>query len=188
MKFHMNRNLKTPVILVALVAMALLVVFWATARKRPYPLPEDFEWRRWNLSDEQRREIAQLSEDMRKGGATRREIMDAVTAMIDEWGIRPPIAGDIELFYTAKTVVSSVNTALLVFLLFTYYDIYRQTRSEFTIGLIIFALVLLLYALSSNPLVHWIFGFRAFGLGPFAMLPDLFTLAALVTLLYLTLK
>ena len=184
----MNKNFKTLVILTALVAVALLVVFWATARRRPYPLPEEFEWRRWNLDDEQRREIWQLTEDMRKGGATPREIMEAVTAKINEWHIGPPHPADIELFYTAKTVVSSVNAALLVSLIITYIDIYRQTRSEFTIGLMIFALVLLLYALSSNPLVHWIFGFRAFGLGPFAMLPDLFTLAALVTLLYLTLK
>jgi hypothetical protein len=47
---------------------------------------------------------------------------------------------------------------------------------------------LLLNALVSNPLLQFGFGFRAFGLGPFAMLPDLFTFFALVVLLYLTLK
>jgi hypothetical protein len=36
--------------------------------------------------------------------------------------------------------------------------------------------------------VIWAFGFRAFGLGPFAMLPDLFTFGALVVLLYLSIK
>ena len=108
------------------------------------------------------------------------------------WGPHPPpsqnIPGDIEFFYTAKTVVSTVNVTLLIFLLFTYISIYRKTRSEFTIGLIIFSIVLLFYALSSNPLIHWTFGFRAFGLGPFAMLPDLFTCVALAVLLYLTIK
>ena len=98
------------------------------------------------------------------------------------------IRGDIELFYTFKTLVSTLNATLLVFLLITYVDIYNQTRSEFTIGLVVFSLVLLLYALVSNPIVHWIFGFRGAGLGPFAVLPDLFTCAALVTLLYLTLR
>jgi hypothetical protein len=65
---------------------------------------------------------------------------------------------------------------------------YLKTKSEFVIGLMIFSMVLLLNALTSNPLVHQIFGFYAFGLGPFAMLPDLFTLSALIVLLYLTFR
>ncbi len=102
----------------------------------------------------------------------------------------PPnrIRGDIELFYIIKTVVSSVNVTLLIFLLATYIYMYKKTQSEFTVGLVIFSLILLFYALTSNPLVHLIFGFSAFGLGPFAMLPDLFTSMALGVLLYLTLK
>jgi hypothetical protein len=98
------------------------------------------------------------------------------------------IPGDIEFFYTAKTVVSTINVTLLIFLLLTYISIYTKTRSQFTIGLIIFSMVLLFNALASNPMVQWIFGFRAFGLGPFAMLPDLFTCAALIVLLYLSIK
>jgi hypothetical protein len=107
-----------------------------------------------------------------------------------EHRLPPPrdIPGDIEFFYTAKTVVSMINATLLIFLLLTYVDIYRKTRSEFTIGLTIFSGVLLLNALASNPLVIWIFGFRPVGLGPFAFLPDLFTFGALVILLYLSIK
>jgi len=103
---------------------------------------------------------------------------------------RPPenIPGDIEFFYTAKTVISTINVTLLIFLLFTYVSIYRKTRSEFTIGLIIFSIVFLLNALASNPLMIWAFGFRPFGLGPFALLPELFTCVALAVLLYLTFK
>jgi len=108
------------------------------------------------------------------------------------WAQRPwppeNIPGDIEFFYTAKTVVSTINVTLLVFLLLTYISIYRKTRSDFTIGLIIFSLVLLLNALASNPFVIWVFGFRPFGLGPFALLPDLFTFVALTVLLYLSIK
>jgi hypothetical protein len=110
----------------------------------------------------------------------------------EPWGPRqrPPyeIPGDIEFFYTAQTIVSSINVVLSVFLLLTYISIYRKTLSEFTIGLIIFSMVLLLHAVTSIPLVHWIFGFREFGLGPFAMLPNLFTLGALVVLIYLSIK
>jgi hypothetical protein len=95
---------------------------------------------------------------------------------------------DIEFFYTAKTVVSTVNVTLLAFLLATYVAIYTKTRSEFTMGLIVFAAVLLLNALASNPFVIWLFGFEASGLGPFALLPDVFTFGALMVLLYLSLK
>jgi len=100
----------------------------------------------------------------------------------------PIIPGDIELYYTAKTVVSSINVTLSVFLLLIYINIYEKTRSEFTAGLIIFSAVFLLNALASNPLVIWFFGFRPVGLGPFALLPDVFTLAALAVLLYLSAK
>jgi hypothetical protein len=98
------------------------------------------------------------------------------------------ILGDFEFFYVAQTVISTVNITLLIFLLTMYIDIYRKTRSQFTIGLIIFSMVFLLNALTANPLFIWIFGFRAFGLGPFALLPDIFEFIALTVLLYLSAK
>jgi heme/copper-type cytochrome/quinol oxidase subunit 2 len=102
---------------------------------------------------------------------------------------RPPyIQWDIEFFYIAKTVISTINVIILVFLVIVYADIYRKTRSEFTVGLIIFSATLLLYALTSNPIVIRAFGFRLFGLGPFALLPDVFTFVALIILLYLSIK
>jgi predicted signal transduction protein with EAL and GGDEF domain len=103
---------------------------------------------------------------------------------------RPPenILSDVELFYTVGTVVSTVNLTLSIFLLFIYIGIYQKTRSEFTIGLVIFSAVFLLNALASNPLFIRAFGFWPVGLGPFAMLSDLFTLAALAVLLYLSVK
>jgi len=102
----------------------------------------------------------------------------------------PPqyIPGDLEFFYTAETVVSTVNVTLSVFLLLFYVSMYRKTRSEFTIGLMIFSLVFLLNALASSPLVVWAFGFQPLGLGPFALLPGVFTFGALAVLLYLSIK
>jgi len=102
----------------------------------------------------------------------------------------PPyyLPGDIEFLYSAKAVLSSVNVALLAFLLITYLDIYRKTRSEFTIGLIVFSIIFMFYLLASNPLIIWAFGYRIFGLGPFTILPDIFTLAALIVLLYYVFK
>jgi hypothetical protein len=103
---------------------------------------------------------------------------------------RPPenIPGDIEFFYMADGVFSMINIALLISLLVIYIDIYMKTRSEFTIGLIIFSAAFLLNALASTPLIAGVFGFQASGLGPFVLLPDLFTSAALIVLLYLSVK
>ena len=130
-------------------------------------------------------------------------ILVAVALLVAFWGITNTpspstfplnvrrervIPADIELFYTAQTVISTINVALLVFLLFTYIDIYRKIKSEFAIALMVFSMILLLHAFSSNPLLHRAFGFRAIGLGPFAMLPDLFTCIAVTILIYLSFK
>jgi hypothetical protein len=95
---------------------------------------------------------------------------------------------DLEFYYIARTVVSTVNIALLVFLTATYVTIYRKTKSEFTIGLLIFALIFLIKDLTESPFITGAFGFRLSGLGPFALLPDLLEFAALTVLLYLSVK
>jgi hypothetical protein len=115
----------------------------------------------------------------------------AVLTLYKQFGARhmpPPgtVSGDIELFYIAKTMVSTINIALLAFLIIIYADIYRKTRSEFTIGLLMFAIVFLMKDFASNPMVIGAFGFGLYGLGPFALLPDLFELLALSVLLYLS--
>ena len=102
--------------------------------------------------------------------------------------VNPSIMGDIEVYYTLKTIISSVNTTLLVILLTVYIDLYSKTKSEFTLGLMIFSMALLFYAVSSNPMFQMVFGFQALGLGPFAMLPDLFSFVAVTVLTYLSLK
>lgn len=95
---------------------------------------------------------------------------------------------DIELFYVARTVISTINVALLIVLVINYAGIYLKLRSEFTIGLLIIAIAFLIKDLTSSPLVVGAFGFGLFGLGPFAFLPDLFELIALSALLYLSIK
>jgi hypothetical protein len=105
--------------------------------------------------------------------------------------VPPParaLPGDVELFYVANTIISTINIALLVILIVIYVNIYVKTRSPFTIGLVIFALVFLVRDLTSSPFVTAIYGFRVYGLGPFAFLPSLFELVALSILLYLSAK
>jgi hypothetical protein len=87
-----------------------------------------------------------------------------------------------------KTMVSFINIALILLTLGIYIDIYRTIRAKFTLGLITMILLLLMYALTSNPLVHLGFGYQTIGLGPFAILPDIFTTVALLILFYLSLE
>jgi len=100
----------------------------------------------------------------------------------------PDFRGDFEFYYTAKTVISSINIVLVSALLVIYVALYKENKSDFVFGLILFASVLLFYGLASNPIVMNIFGFRPFGLGPFAVLPDLFATISLAIMLYLTSK
>jgi hypothetical protein len=96
--------------------------------------------------------------------------------------------GDIEIFYAGKTIISTINLALITFLLATYIDLYRKVKSEFTIALMVFSAVLLLYAFASSPILYMRLGFRPAGLGPFAILPDIFSCVAVSILIYLSFK
>lgn len=102
--------------------------------------------------------------------------------------VAPPVSNpaDLELFYIAQTVVSSLNMVLLAVLVIVNVDIFRKTRSKFTFGLLIFSIAFLFKDLTSNPLIIWMFGFHPVGLGPFALLPDLFEFVVLTVLLYLS--
>ena len=93
---------------------------------------------------------------------------------------------DLSIYYTAKAVLSSMNAFLLIVLSSIYWKVYRDTGLEFSLGLVIFSVALLMYSLVSNPLLVSVAGYRASGLGPFAMLPDLFTCIASFTLLYIS--
>ena len=100
----------------------------------------------------------------------------------------PQIRDDIELYYTIRAVLSTVNIALLVVLFGTYLSIYIKTRSQFTVGLLIFAVVFLIKDVAASPFTMNLFNFGMSGLGPFAFIPDLLELAALSVLLYLSWK
>jgi hypothetical protein len=100
----------------------------------------------------------------------------------------PTNPDDFEFFYVAKTAVSSVNMALLAFILISNIYIFRKTRSKFTFGLLIFSVAFLLKDLTASPIIIWAFGYRLVGLGPFAFLPDLFEFVVLSVLLYLSLE
>jgi hypothetical protein len=93
-----------------------------------------------------------------------------------------------EIYVSMKTAVTLVNIVIAIILIAMYVKIYREVKSDFTVGLIVVMFALLLYAITSNPFIQSLFSFRSFGMGPFIMLPDIFTTIALSVLLYLSLK
>jgi hypothetical protein len=97
-------------------------------------------------------------------------------------------AGDLELYYMFRTILSTVNIVLIAVLIFNYIGIYLKTRSEFTLGLMLFAAMLLIKDITLNPIIIGLGGFGLSGLGPFAFIPDLFEMTALLVLFYLSVK
>lgn len=95
----------------------------------------------------------------------------------------PPIS--METMIQIKLFVATFSVVLLLFLLWNYISIYRDLPNRFTLGLLLFTVALLLYGISSSPLLHLLLGFRP-GVtpGPFTFLPDLFASVAVIILLY----
>ena len=88
--------------------------------------------------------------------------------------------------FIAKIVLSSANIILLTIVFIIYVGIHNKTKSQFSLGLVIFTIALLFYSVTSNPIMQGFGGFRVSGLGPFTMLPDLFSCVASAILLYLS--
>ncbi|MFB6129974.1 MAG: hypothetical protein ABEJ28_04030 [Salinigranum sp.] len=85
----------------------------------------------------------------------------------------------------AKVFLSTFNLIVLLALGWSYLSLYRELPNGFTASLLVVTAALFLYALSSNPVIPRLFGFRGGpGLGPFTFLPDLFAAVAVVLLLY----
>lgn len=85
-----------------------------------------------------------------------------------------------------KSVLTTVNTALCIVLIAGYLRLHSEVGSRFTLGLLFMTFALLVYAATSNPVLHALWGYCLQGLGPFTLIPDLFAAAALGTLLYLS--
>ena len=102
--------------------------------------------------------------------------------------IEIPSPEELQMFFRVRTVFSTLNTGLALCLLIVYLEIYLRTHAQFTVGLIIFATTLLLYAITSNPLLRTLFVLQPYAIDLFTGLPELFTTTALVVLLYLSLK
>lgn len=90
-------------------------------------------------------------------------------------------------YIKGKTLISLVNTVLLLYLFASYLDIYRNTKARFTLGLMFLCGALVSYSLFSNPILLS-FNSRVDGLQiirSFNVIPDIFTTLASTILIYL---
>ncbi len=94
----------------------------------------------------------------------------------------------LETLYISRTVLTTVNIAILSILTASYAILYSKTRSQFTIGLLIFSAVFLMKDITSSPFFIGAFFYTLSGLGPFALIEPLLEFLALTVLLYLTLE
>jgi len=97
------------------------------------------------------------------------------------------ISNMLVLYIEGRTVLAIINTCLLLYLMWFYYNIYRETRSNFSLCLVLFAATLFLYSITSNPIMIWINGFNGANIfNLFNLLPDVFTTLASAILIYLS--
>ncbi len=113
-----------------------------------------------------------------------------VGLLLAEW-LLPPLAGtgmqgQSGFYLRAKSVLTTINMALCLVLVASYLRLYAEVKSRFTLGLAFVMFAMFVYAATSNPIIHALSGFCLSGLGPFTMIPDLFAMAALGILLYLS--
>ena len=98
------------------------------------------------------------------------------------------LSRQITTYIQGKILISVVNTILLVYLFANYLDMYRTTKSSFTLGLVFLSAALLSYSLFTNPVLLRITS----GSGGlqiiqyFNFLPDLLTTMASTILIYLS--
>ena len=94
----------------------------------------------------------------------------------------------LKVVMTLKTVISFVNGALILLMLGIYIDLYRKIRTNFTAGLLLLIIVLLMNAMSSNPLIFLRFDGAIFGPSMVLIIPDILSTIALSVLFYLSLE
>lgn len=95
------------------------------------------------------------------------------------------LPAQIRVLIHAEVFFTTLNLVLLLALAGIYVRLYRDLPNKYTVSLVTLSLALLLYALTSNPLVHALLGFRPRpNVGAFVFVPDLFVGLAIVVLLY----
>ena len=93
----------------------------------------------------------------------------------------------IENYIQFRIVLSSINMILYGYLLYMYAMLYNETRSKFSLGLMALSGVLLIYSVTSNPLLLQLFrGTQPVWFTVFNFVPDVFASIGAAIMIYLT--
>lgn len=114
-------------------------------------------------------------------------MIDVIEGSEFPFPIPPEYLPAFKISMTFKTVISFVNTALIFLMLGIYIDLYRKIKTNFTAGLLLLIIVLLLNTVTGNPLIFLRFE-GAIIPGSGFIIPELFTTVALTVLFYLSLE
>jgi hypothetical protein len=104
------------------------------------------------------------------------------------FGFRPPPFNILEPVLTFRVILSTTSVALLVALVVVYVKMYRETKANFSLGLVIMLGALLLHSLISYPLLLVREGQIPIGPGEFLSTADIFMVVAYAVFLYLSLE
>jgi hypothetical protein len=110
-------------------------------------------------------------------------VFATLTALILQTAIFAP-GRTFQSLMILKIFFTSFNIIIFSGLLVNYVKLHRQMPTPLTKTLSVFSFALLLYGLTSSPLVHILFGFNILTIGPFTFLPDMFASMAAVAILY----
>jgi hypothetical protein len=112
----------------------------------------------------------------------------AITTLVPIPVHGPPgreLPAEIVLLIRSELFFTTLNLLLLLALTGIYTKLYRDLPNKYTVSLLVLSLALVLYAFTSNPVVHFLFGLRPRpNIGAFVFIPDLFVGLAIVVLLY----
>lgn len=104
-----------------------------------------------------------------------------------QWGMRMELAQIMQNILLLHIALSTAMILLSLYLLFTYLKDYLQLKSRFTLGLLIAVFSLMLFAISTNPILLIFLGvYGARGL--FTMIPYVFATIALAILVWVSSK
>jgi hypothetical protein len=94
---------------------------------------------------------------------------------------------NIENYITFRIILSGINMILYGYILFIYTQLYRETSSKFSLALMALSAVLLIYAISSNPLILKLLrSSEPIWFNVFNVIPDIFSSLAAAIMIYLT--
>ena len=98
-----------------------------------------------------------------------------------------PFNQSMDPFFMVSTAISSVMLLLSIYLVYTYLKDYMELKSHFTLGVLSAVIAFMLFALTSNPLLHFFLGvYGRFGI--FQMVPYVFATISLAILAWVSSK